>query len=213
MRDSKGFDQWADEYESFVSRSYDEDSYPFAGYREVLERICRQIVQKPGASVLDLGFGTGALTSRLYESGCAIYGQDFSPRMIELASAKMPEAHLYCGDLTLGLVEPLLQRRYDFIVATYALHHLTDPQKIALLRVLLGRLNAGGRILIGDVAFETREQMDRCRQASGDAWDDEEHYFVADALRQAFPGLRFDRASHCAGILTLENDPEDVKCP
>lgn len=37
--------------------------------------------------------------------------------MIELASKRMPGAHLYQGDFTQGLVEPLLGRQYDHIVA------------------------------------------------------------------------------------------------
>ena len=119
----------------------------------------------------------------------------------------MPKARLYPGDLPCGLAEPLLEQRYDFIVSTYALHHLTTPQKTALLRVLLERLNEGGQVLIGDVAFETRLEMERCRQATGAAWDDEEHYFVAQELRPAFPWLRFTWVSHCAGILALERQP------
>ena len=38
--------------------------------------------------------------------------------MIELASQKMPDAHLYQGDFSEGLAEPLLKQRYDFILAT-----------------------------------------------------------------------------------------------
>jgi putative AdoMet-dependent methyltransferase len=33
--------------------------------------------------------------------------------MIELASEKMPDAHLYQGDFTQGLVEPLQTQNYD----------------------------------------------------------------------------------------------------
>ena len=59
-------------------------------------------MEKQNAAVLDLGFGTGVLTTKLYEHGCSIYGQDFSSRMIELASEKMPGSHLYQGDFTKG---------------------------------------------------------------------------------------------------------------
>ena len=203
MLDTKGFDLWADGYDKTVGISDEENSYPFAGYREVLDSIFQIIMQKQNAAVLDIGFGTGALTIKLYEKGCVVYGQDFSSRMIELASAKMPGAHLYHGDFTKGLAEPLRDRRYDFIVATYSLHHLTDEKKAAFIPALLDHLEEDGRLLIGDVAFETREQLDRCRQAAGDEWDDEEFYFVAEELRCAFPQLRFAPVSYCAGILTI----------
>ena len=123
--------------------------------------------------------------------------------MIELAFAKMPNAHLYPGDFSAGLVEPLRARRYDFIISTYALHHLTDAKKRPFLHDLTGLLKPGGRIQIGDVAFSTRDDLDRCRAGAGEEWDDEEFYFVADELRSDFPRLRFTPVSFCAGILEL----------
>lgn len=207
MLDNKGFDLWADGYDSTVGISDDENTYPFAGYKDVLGRIFQVIMKKKNAVVLDIGFGTGTLTSKLYENGCTVYGQDFSSRMIELAAQKMPGAHLYQWDFTQGLAEPLKHQRYDSIVATYSLHHLKDEQKVEFLRTLYDHLNENGQILIGDVAFETREELDTCRLASGDKWDYEEIYFVAGELRSAFPGLSFTRVSYCAGILMICRRP------
>ena len=203
MLDDRGFDLWADGYDEAAGLSDEENTYPFAGYKEVLGRIFQAVMEKPGAAVLDIGFGTGTLTAKLYEHGCAVYGQDFSARMIGMAAEKMPGARLYQGDFTLGLAEPLRRQRYDFIVATYSLHHLTDGQKIVFLRELTDRLNDGGSILIGDVMFAAREDMDRCRLAAGGEWDDEEFYFVADELRREFPALRFQKISFCSGVITL----------
>ena len=203
MLDSQGFDLWADGYDREVGLSDGENTYPFAGYREALDGIFRRVMEKPGASVLDIGFGTGTLTAKLYERGCAVYGQDFSMRMVEIAAAKMPGARLYQGDFSEGLVTPLRERRYDFIVSTYALHHMTDARKIPFLRDLRDFLAEDGRILIGDIAFPSRAELDRCRQAAGSDWDPEEYYFVADELAASFPDLAFTPVSFCAGILTL----------
>ena len=203
MLDNNGFDLWADGYDKTVGVSDEENTYPFAGYKDVLGTIFKTIMKKPNAVVLDIGFGTGTLTTKLYENGCTIYGQDFSVRMIELAAEKMPNAHLYQGDFTQGLVEPLLAQRYDFIVATYSLHHLTDEQKVSFLRGLRDHLNPGGQILIGDVAFENRSQLEQCQKDVGDEWDDDEIYFVVDELKKDFPTLAFSRISYCAGILSL----------
>lgn len=127
MLDNKGFDLWADGYDKSVGLSDEENTYPFAGYKDVLGTIYKTIMEKPNAVVLDIGFGTGTLTTKLYENGCTIYGQDFSARMIELASEKMPNAHLYQGDFTQGLVEPLLAQRYDFIVEYFTELYLGQP--------------------------------------------------------------------------------------
>ena len=203
MLDNQGFDLWADGYDKAVGLSDEENSYPFAGYKEVLGRIFSTIMEKPGCTILDIGFGTGTLTAKLYEHGCTVYGQDFSARMIELASEKMPDAHLYQGDFTRGLCEELKKQSYDFIVATYALHHLTDAHKAVFIRSLWERLNEGGKILIGDVAFPTRADLERCRRETGDEWDDEEIYFVADELEKDFPDMTFTQISFCAGIIML----------
>ena len=57
--------------------------------------------------------------------------------------------------------------------------------------------------MIGDVAFETREELNQCRQSAGNEWDDDESYFVTDELRSEFPRLSFARLSYCAGVLSL----------
>ena len=203
MLDEKGFDLWADGYDEATGISDGENTYPFAGYKAVLGSIYKAVTEKPNAVVLDVGFGTGTLMAKLYEKGCTIYGQDFSKRMIQLASEKMPGARLYQGDFTQGLAAPLLAQRYDFIVATYSMHHLTDEQKVSFLRELRDRLNPGGRILIGDVAFESRARLEQCRKDAGDEWDDEEVYFVADELQKSFPSLSFTKLSCWAGVLSL----------
>ena len=203
MLNNQGFDLWAEGYDESVTVSDKEDTYPFAGYRKILGWIYKIIMEKPNPAVLDIGFGTGTLTEILYKNGCRIFGQDFSSKMIELASSKMPDAHLYLGDFTQGLAEPLKRQAYDFIVATYSIHHLRDDQKTIFLKELLDHLKDDGRILIGDVAFRTREELNQCRKECGEVWDDDEIYCVADELRAVFPNLCFKKITFCSGILML----------
>ena len=203
MLDNKGFDLWANGYDKTVGLSDEDQSYPFAGYKRVLARIYQLVMAKEKARVLDIGFGTGTLTKRLYEQGCEIWGQDFSSRMIELARAKMPNAHLFQADFSQGLAEPLLRNTYDFIIATYSLHHLTDDDKISLIQTMTGLLNENGAILIGDVAFANRRELERCREKAGEEWDDEEIYFVFDEWKKVFPAMGFEPISYCAGVLSL----------
>ena len=198
------FDLWADGYDKTVGISDEENTYPFAGYKKVLGFIFQTIMRVENAVVLDIGFGTGTLTTKLYERGCSIYGQDFSSRMIALASEKMPNAHLYQGDFSKGLAEPLRNLRYDYIVATYSLHHLTDAQKSDFLLDLRNHLKENGKIIIGDVAFETRKDLEECKLKAGDTWDNDEIYFVVEELRKDFPSLSFTQMSDCAGILILD---------
>jgi len=203
MLDENGFDLWADGYDRAVGLSDEADSYPFAGYREVLSRICAAVLRKQRPSVLDVGFGTGVLTKRLYDQGCRIYGQDFSAKMLALAQEKMPDAELYREDFTKGLAQPLWRNTYDFVIATYSLHHLADKDKPEFLRAAQELLAEDGMVLIGDVAFRTRAELERCRQEAGDRWDADERYFVYDELAEELPKLRFEKISRCAGLLSL----------
>ena len=121
--------------------------------------------------------------------------------MIELSSEKMPNAHLYQGDFSKELVEPLQNFCYDYIVATYSLHHLTADQKKCLFLELHNHLKENGKIIIGDVAFETRKDLEHCKLKAGDIWDNDEIYFVVEKLRKDFAGLYFTKMSGCAGVL------------
>lgn len=205
MLDSEGFDLWADDYDQSVGLSDENGSYPFAGYKQVLNTIYQEIIKRPRPDVLDLGFGTGTLTAKLYEKGCRIRGIDFSPRMTDLARSKMPEAEFICWDFGRGVPEIFRDRRYDFIIATYSLHHLTDPAKITLIHSLTGLLKPKGRVLLGDIAFKDRAALERCRSLSGSEWDDEEIYPVYEEMVPYFgEQVQFQEISFCAAVLSFE---------
>lgn len=203
MLNNTGFDLWADGYDKSVGLSDENDRYPFAGYRAMMNALYQRVLAQSGRDVLDIGFGTGVLTSRLYEQGCRIYGQDFSAQMLRLAQDRMPKATLFCGDFSQGLSTPLTQRTYDAIVATYSLHHLTDRQKVDFIRSLLSLLREDGCLYIGDVAFPSRAALEVCRLHAGDLWDADETYFVFDEMKCFFPQMQFEPLSPCAGILSL----------
>lgn len=203
MLNNKDFDLWSDVYDESVGLSDEENTYPFAGYKDVLNAIYKEVLESSYKFILDIGFGTGTLTKALYEKGLHIYGQDFSEEMIKIAQKKMPEAMLFSGDFTKGLVGTLKENKYDAIIGTYSLHHLTDEDKITFIKSLTSLLNPGGKILIGDVAFESRDDLKACKEKSQNYWDDEEFYFVYDELREHFSGLSFEKYSFCAGVLTL----------
>lgn len=207
MLSSAGFDLWADGYDRAVGLSDEDGSYPFAGYRAVLNAVYQDIRGGEDVhSVLDVGIGTGALAARLCEDGYAVTGVDFSPRMLEIARERTAnKARLVQHDFHEGFPAALAPERFDRIVCTYALHHLTDEEKPSFLRALAEHLTERGRVLIGDVAFPTRELLEACRQQAGDEFDDEECYLVADEL-PPLSGVKqtFTAMSHCAGILVLD---------
>ncbi|MDQ0427272.1 putative AdoMet-dependent methyltransferase [Planomicrobium stackebrandtii] len=206
MLDNRGFDLWADEYDRTVQVSEDNNLYPFAGYKDILNMIFNEVMEKEQSRVLDIGFGTGVLTNKLYENGNHIDGLDFSPNMIAIAQEKMPKAILMEWDISKGLPDHVKEKEYDFVVSTYTLHHLTDEDKVELIKNLLSVLSKQGKIVIGDIAFQTREGLELCKKASSPYWDPDEFYFVFEEFQVSLAescSCEFYPVSHCGGVIVI----------
>jgi putative AdoMet-dependent methyltransferase len=203
--DAAFFDRWSLEYDEDVIVCDEANLYPFAGYRRTLETLLNEIKTKPGARVLDLGFGTARLTQKLYEIGCDISGLDFSPEMCRIAQEKMPKARLFCFDFSQGLPDVLKDKRFDIILSSYAFHHVPDSLKHERILEWYSVLNPGGMMLIGDIAFLNEHALTLCKGDVGGEWDEDEDYMVFSSLQPAIAHLspRYEQISHCAGILTV----------
>lgn len=206
LLDSKGFDLWADEYDKSVNLSEESNEYPFAGYKDVLNYIYNIVRENDYVNILDIGFGTGILTARLYDEGCNITGIDFSENMINIAKQKMPQATLLKWDFSLGLPDTIKNSKFDCIICTYAIHHLTDKEKVIFVKLLSSMLNEKGKILIGDISFEKRSELEKCKETYMEYWDEDEIYFIAnemgDDLNSEFSS-KYMKMSHCAGVMVL----------
>ena len=209
MLGNKGFDLWAKGYDESVGISDDDGTYPFAGYKDVVNTIYNEIMAQKPCVVLDVGIGTGTLAHKLYQAGNKIVGVDFSSKMLDVAREKMPTAELISHNFANGYPSELAGRKFDFIVMTYSVHHLNYDQKMQLFGEFKNVLNKNGAVIIGDVAFESRTDHDNCAKECGDEWDDDEFYLVMSELAHGLTNLGYEHSysqvSHCAGILTLRN--------
>ena len=203
------FDRWSETYD----RSVLDESGVHEGYDEVLETVVRAALVRPGKRVLDLGIGTGNLAQRFLALGCAVWGVDFSPAMLAKARAKLPEVTLIRADLRAEWPpadgSSALTGPFDRIVSTYLLHEFSLEHKVALIGDLADCcLAPEGRIVIGDIAFESAQAR---TDAGADHWDEEEHYWAADETRAACvpAGLRFTytQVSRCGGVYVFEQRP------
>lgn len=210
MLDSKGFNLWAGDYDKSVGVSDDNGEYPFAGYRDLMNAVYGTVMAKSPVRVLDIGIGTGTLAAELYKGGNHITGIDFSSEMIKTSALKMPQARLIECDFSQGMPDVLCGEKFDFIISTYALHHLTDEEKAGLILSLFDYLKEDGTIIIGDVSFQTRADLANCKNVSGDDWDDDEIYFVYSEIKDQLDGrlsgkceMNYQQFSHCSGVLEI----------
>ncbi len=199
------FDKWAGNYDESVSKG--REGYPFEGYYEVLDRVRSFIDNVRGKKILDIGVGTGFLTYELYEEGAEIVGIDFSKEMIEKAKEKMPRGVFFLHDINEGIPDEICNMRFDFIVSSYAMHHVDDESKLNFITSAKEILREGGKIIIADVAFQTAEGLEKCKTKHMGDWDEKEYYIVAEKLCKELNkcGLQCDhlQISSCAGVLVV----------
>ena len=196
------FEAWALDYERDAARWEAEGGYPFGGRTPVLNLVVELAHVGKGAKMLDLGCGPGILLERLAQEGCEVFGVDSARQMLALAEQRVPSAHLAQADLREDIPAEW-GSGFRAIISTYAIHHIADADKIALIERLLGLLEPGGAVLIGDVAFACEEDRLAARAAAGESWDDDEFYTVADVLAAKLPGVRFHAVTPWSGVVEI----------
>lgn len=147
-------DPWAEGYDAEVQN---EQMPVRAAYGVVLDWTVAAAQIAPADVVVDLGSGTGNTSARI-GAAARIVCVDISTRMAEIAAAKLahrPEVTFVQADL-LSFFAP--QPRYDALVSTYAVHHLTDDEKGELLRCVAAGLRPGGRAVFGDLMVENADE-------------------------------------------------------
>ncbi|MHB0923925.1 MAG: class I SAM-dependent methyltransferase [Bellilinea sp.] len=198
------FDAWAETYDQDVI-TY--SGFPFEGYRQMLETVFRTAQTRPNMRVLDLGAGTGNLTALFSAAGCQVWGTDFSAEMVARARIKLPQVPFIQADIRAPWPKelPLI---FDRIVSGYAFHHFSQAQKVELITDLAHRhLTSGGRIIIADLTFATRQVRAAARLALGDEWEEEYYWITSEdipAFEKAGLHATFEAVSQYAGVFCIE---------
>ncbi len=143
-----------------VRRFYEEHPFPnydgFESVGDLLARASRSIYaamldeQIPvGARVLEVGCGTGQLSSFLSVGGRAVVGADMSLASLRLASEfKLKHGLRDCSFLHADLFDlPLKSEAFDIVICKGVLHHTPNPK--AGLEAILRMLRPGGYIIVG----------------------------------------------------------------
>lgn len=94
-----------------------------------------------GASILEIGFGNGALLAYLDDKGVDVWGTEANDELVERAIARG-----YCVSADKALCA-FSHRRFDAIVALDVLEHIPESELPALLARIAGMLAPGGRFL------------------------------------------------------------------
>ncbi len=135
-----------------------------------------------GASILEIGIGTGGLLKELAARSSKVIGVDHSPAMLEEAGKRLTSDGVTGIDLRLGEMShlPLSDRSVDCAVLNMVLHHAADPQAVLLeIRRILAD---NGRLILADLA---RHERELAREQLADQWlgfeEDELHQWLSSA--------------------------------
>ena len=133
------FDKRASKYDGFEGKLS----------RKFYRLLLREVALFPGAKMLDVGCGTGALLRSLVEC-CAVdaYGIDVEQAMVTEAQKKCPEMDIRlcgCADT------PFEAQTFDVVIACMAYHHFPDQKGFA--REAARILKPGGCLYIADPRF------------------------------------------------------------
>ncbi|MCR4522039.1 MULTISPECIES: class I SAM-dependent methyltransferase [Bosea] len=98
----------------------------------------------PGATVLDIGCGTGQPIARhLREQGHVVTGVDSAPAMIALCRARFPEGDWQVADMR----KLALGRRFGGLIAWDSFFHLTPEDQCGMFKIFAAHAAPGAALL------------------------------------------------------------------
>lgn len=119
------------------------------------------LAAQPGERVLDLGCGTGHLTSQVAATGAHVTGVDRSPEMIRQAREKYPQLSFAVMDAC----EMEFAMPFDAVISNATLHWIKEPARAI---ASIGKaLRPGGRFV---AEFGGKGNIDQFVFATNRAW-------------------------------------------
>jgi putative AdoMet-dependent methyltransferase len=185
--DKWGFNGWAKSYDQDVTKAARSDDWMFKDYDHILDKVIDycELASNRYSAVLDIGIGTGNLTSRFIGKVINIIGIDTSREMLAMCRQKYPAVELRIGDF---LKIPLPPQSVDLVVSSYAFHHLTPVEKEESILEMRRVLKPKGRVVLTDLMFKDSSQEQHIKQALRESGRGD----VVDEIDEEYPALFAD---------------------
>ena len=181
-----------------IAGEYDRWKEKSAYYYRLLVGIYRERVPE-GASVLEIGCGTGTLLNALRPSRGL--GVDISPAMVEIAAAKFPSLRFRVADAE--AFDP--GERFDYVIVPDVVEHLSDPG--AMFRSARKACHPGTRVIITCVNPLWAPILHLAERLGLKMPEGEHRWLPADELRRMAGGAEFDLADFSGRILCPKEIP------
>lgn len=185
--DRWNFDSWAKTYDESIRKDIGSLKF-YKNYDKLLDSVFQKAVMNKGdeIKILEIGVGTGNLAEKFLDMNLDVIGIDQSRQMLNQTKLKFPSLKLRLGDF---LNIPYENNKFDVIVSTYAFHHLNNEEKSIAINEMIRVTKADGRIIIGDIMFESEEEKEKRIKVSTkeEIEEIEDEYFAyIDLLKKEF---------------------------
>lgn len=124
-------------------------------FEKVLDRLLNVSAPQPADVCVDLGAGTGFVTTALAPLVSSVLAVDISAAMARSLAERAAQARLTNVSTQVTDLKDLRlpPDSVDLIVSSYALHHLVNADKRDLVARAAQWLRPGGRLVIADMMF------------------------------------------------------------
>ncbi len=181
-----------------IAGSYDRWKEKSGYYYRLLAEIYRERVPA-GASLLEIGCGTGTLLAAL--SPAQGLGIDISPRMVEIAAVKHPSLSFRVADAE--KFDP--GETFDFVIVPDVVEHLPDPG--AMFRSTRKACHPGTRVIVTCVNPLWAPVLHLAERLGLKMPEGEHRWLPAEELRRMAGGAGFDLVEYSGRILCPKEIP------
>lgn len=135
------YDQWADQYDTTKNRTRDLEGHALRTLLGSLER--------PFASVLEIGAGTGKNSVYLVARAQQVLAVDFSLEMLAKAQAKVTAANIKFQYADITRPWTFTDQQFDLITFSLVLEHIEDLRFV--LEQAAAKTRPGGLVYVGEL--------------------------------------------------------------
>ena len=163
---------------------------PDAAYRRFADALVNAVPLKvAGASLLDVGAGTGAVSAHLIAAGARVIAVDSSPDMLRVAQRNLPGLNIVVAD---AMKLPFRDDEFDGALSGFCINHVPEPDRF--LAGCARVVRPGGCVLASTFARGADHPAKACVEAAArargwvpPAWDDD--FRAHSALTDTVGGL------------------------
>ena len=146
------FDDYSEDYDEIISVKEGEYKDLYTNYNEILNETVKHIAKFEKAKIIDIGAGTGNLTSILSKASYDVIGIEPNLKARSIATTKYPNIPFQSGTF---LSLPIDDDSLDGIVSSYAFHSLSDNEKVEAVKIFKKKLKKDGVVVISDTIYES----------------------------------------------------------